>query len=114
MKDDNFYLIHMNECLGDIQEYTSGGRDAFYVSKLIQDAVLRKLQIMVQSSMQLSDSFREVHSEIAWNKMRGFRNFVVHEYLEIDLDAVWYIVENDLPPLVKAVKAAIRGSKDTE
>jgi uncharacterized protein with HEPN domain len=43
--------------------------------------------------------------------MRGFRNFVVHEYLEIDLDAVWYIVEHDLPPLAKAVKGATESDK---
>jgi uncharacterized protein with HEPN domain len=75
--------------------------------KMIQDAVLRKLQIMVQSSMRLSASFREEHPQIEWDKMRGFRNFVVHDYLEIDLDAVWYIVEHDLPPIAKAVESAV-------
>jgi len=43
--------------------------------------------------------------------MRGFRNFVVHDYLEIDLDAVWYIVEHELPPLAKAVQSAIKSDE---
>jgi uncharacterized protein with HEPN domain len=80
-------------------------------TKMIQDAVLRKLQIMVQSSMRLSTAFREEHPEIEWDKMRGFRNFVVHDYLEIDLDAVWYIVEHELPPLAKAVQSAIKSDE---
>jgi uncharacterized protein with HEPN domain len=80
-------------------------------TKMIQDAVLRKLQIMVQSSMRLSTAFREEHPEIEWDKMRGFRNFVVHDYLEIDLDAVWYIVEHELPLLAKAVQSAIKSDE---
>ncbi len=111
MKDDQFYLIHMSECLTDIAEYTEGGREAFTASKMIQDAVLRKLQIMVQSSMQLSATFREQHPEIEWDKMRGFRNFVVHEYLQIDLSAVWNLVERDLPPLREAVSKAIQSDE---
>ena len=107
MKDDKFYLIHIGECIADIQEYTVDGHDAFADSKLIQDAVLRKLQIMVQSALRLSDEFIASHPEIEWDKMRGFRNFVVHEYLEIDLDAVWYVVEHDLPPLAYAVEHAM-------
>jgi uncharacterized protein with HEPN domain len=63
MKDDRFYLIPISECLADIAEYTSDGLEAFMSSRLIQDAVLRKLQVMVQSSMRLSDTFREAHSE---------------------------------------------------
>lgn len=107
MRDEQFYLIHIKECLADIADYTANGREAFMSTKMIQDAVLRKLQIMVQSSMRLSASFRDEHAQIAWDKMRGFRNFVVHDYLEIDLDAVWYIVEHDLPSLAKAVENAI-------
>ena len=106
MKDDKFYLIHIGECITDIQEYTLGGHEAFRTSKLIQDAVLRKIQIMVQSALRLSDEFVDDHPEIEWDKMRGFRNVVVHEYLEIDLDAVWYIVEHDLPALAQAIESA--------
>jgi uncharacterized protein with HEPN domain len=107
MKDDRFYLIHISECLKDVADYTAEGRASFLESKMIQDAVLRKLQIMVQSSLRLSDAFREAHPQVEWDKMRGFRNFVVHEYLDIDLDAVWYIVENDLPPLAQAIEVAV-------
>jgi uncharacterized protein with HEPN domain len=57
-----------------------------------------------------SETFREAHSEVQWDKMRGFRNFVVHDYLEIDLDAVWSIVEQDLPSLAKAIEDAIQAA----
>lgn len=64
MRDDRFYLIHISECLSDIAEYTATGRETFMSAKMIQDTVLRKLQIMVQSSMRLSETFREAHSEV--------------------------------------------------
>ncbi len=63
-KDDRFYLIHVRECIADIQAYTEDGRDTFHASKLIQDAVLRKLQIMVQSALRLSDEFVDDHPEV--------------------------------------------------
>ncbi len=92
MKDDTLYLIHIRECIERIEKYTAeGGKDAFLASTLIQDALMRNLQIMAESTQHLSNTAKEAHPEVDWYKISGFRNVLVHGYLGVDLDRVWII-----------------------
>jgi uncharacterized protein with HEPN domain len=57
MKGDKPYLIHINECIERIERYVAqGGKPAFVESTLIQDAVLRNLQTLAESTQRLSDA----------------------------------------------------------
>lgn len=108
MKDDRLYLIHIAECIGRIEEYVRGGRDAFMASTLVQDAVLRNLQTLAESSQRLSDDLKARHPDIDWRRIAGFRNVLVHDYLGVDTGLVWKIVENDLPPLKVRIGAMLQ------
>lgn len=50
---------------------------------------------------------KETEVNIPWRAISGFRNVLVHGYLEIDLDAVWSVVEHDLPELSRAIERMI-------
>jgi uncharacterized protein with HEPN domain len=105
VKDDQLYLIHINECIQRIEKYVGeGGRDAFMASDLLQDAIIRNLQTLAESATRVSDGLQEKHPEVDWLKIRGFRNVLVHDYLGVDLDRVWNILENDLPKLKAAIE----------
>ncbi len=105
MKDDKLYLIHIDECIERIESYVKSiDKKEFMDSMLIQDAVIRNLQIMSESTQRLSDNLKDSHSEIDWFKISGFRNVLVHDYLGVDVERVWYVIEKELP----ALKAAIR------
>ena len=100
MRDDKLYLIHISECIERVEKYIAeGGKEAFMASTLIQDALLRNLQTMAESTQRLSDAAKEAHPEVDWYKISGFRNVLVHGYLGVDLERVWIIVERDLPSL---------------
>jgi uncharacterized protein with HEPN domain len=103
VKDDKLYLIHMSECIQRVEKYTSGGQDEFMQSELIQDAVIRNLQIMAESSQRISEERKERHPEVDWFRISGFRNVLVHDYLGVDLERVWNIIDADLPGLKSAV-----------
>lgn len=103
MSDDKLYLIHISECIERVESYVAGGKDEFLSSTLIQDAVARNLQVLVESTQRLSDSSKATHPEIEWRKIAGFRNVMVHAYLDLDVEIVWQVVEHDLPPLKAAV-----------
>ncbi|MBI4373410.1 MAG: DUF86 domain-containing protein, partial [Deltaproteobacteria bacterium] len=96
MKDDRLYLIHIQECIQRIEAYTGGGEDQFFSDEKTQDAVLRNLQTLAESSQRLSDDLKKQHSGIDWKSISGFRNVVVHDYLGIDVHQIWDIVKNDL------------------
>lgn len=56
MKDDRFYVRHVLECIGRIAKYTSGGaRSTFLSNTLIQDGVIRNLQVLAESTMRISE-----------------------------------------------------------
>jgi uncharacterized protein with HEPN domain len=104
MKDERLYLIHIAECIGRIESYTQGmAKDAFLASSLVQDAVIRNLQTLAESTQRLSDRTKRNQPVIEWFKIAGFRNALVHDYLGVDLDKVWNILQNDLPVLKVAI-----------
>lgn len=97
-KDNSLYIDHMLDCIARIHEYASG-EDDFRQSRLVQDAVLRNLQTLAESSQHLPGSLKDQYPEIPWRNISGFRNILVHDYLGIDLTVIWSVVEMELPKL---------------
>lgn len=109
MKDDKLYLIHISECIERIEQYLPDqSKQTFLSSTLLQDAVLRNLQTMAESTQRLSDSLKAKHTEINWRKITGFRNLLVHDYLGVDAERVWKIIEIELPSLKQTITAMLR------
>jgi uncharacterized protein with HEPN domain len=73
----------------------------------LRDATLFRLQTLAESTQRLSPAFKDSHPEIPWDRVAGFRNRVVHGYLDVNLDIVWAIVEHDLPLLAECVRAEL-------
>lgn len=103
MKDDLIYLLHIQECIVRIEEDVRDGRATFESSHMIQDAVIRNLQVLAESSKRLSDAVKSTHSTIDWTGIAGFRNMLVHDYFSVDLGVVWKIVADDVPALKTAI-----------
>lgn len=112
MKDEIVYLRHILECVRRIEENTSEGRDRFMASHTLQDAALRNLQTMGESTQRLSDDLKATRPEIEWNRIAAFRNVLVHGYLGIDMDIIWEIIERDVPILKKAILAMLEATKN--
>ncbi|MBN1584334.1 MAG: DUF86 domain-containing protein [Anaerolineae bacterium] len=113
MKDDKLYLIHIRECIDRVESYVrAGGKTAFLASTLIQDAVLRNLQVMAESTQRLSDALKSAHPEIDWRQISGFRNVVVHSYLNVEPDRVWLVIEQDLPSLKRSAAVILKELED--
>jgi len=103
-ESDRVLLVHMRDCLDRILEYANAERSRFDASRLVQDAVIRNLQTLAESSQRLSSEIKGTEPQIPWRELAGFRNVIVHGYLGVDLGAVWLVVEQDLPALTAAVK----------
>jgi len=99
MKSEQTYLIHIRECMERIRQYTSGGKDAFLSNRMIQDAVLRNLQTLAESTTRLSQETRQRFPEIDWRAIAAFRNVIVHDYLGLETDQIWDVIERDIPVL---------------
>lgn len=111
---DAIYLEYILECAALIRHYTGGGRSEFMSNILLQDATLRRLQTMAESTQRLSKSLKKKAPEVDWRALAGFRNILVHDYLNgIDLEGVWDAIDNHLSGLEKAAQK-LRASIDTD
>ena len=107
MKDDRLYLIHILECIGRVEEYVKGGLDTFMESTLIQDAVMRNLQMVGESARSISEETKDRRPEVDWRGIIGFRNVIVHDYFGVRLVRVWEVVEHNLPTLKDQIEAIL-------
>ncbi len=91
-----------------IDSYTTGLDFTSFKEKIIvQDAVLRNLQVLAESTQRLSDEFKLRHPDIEWYKIAGLRNILVHDYLVIDLETLWVTVSRKLQELKTVVRTAL-------
>lgn len=103
-KDNQVYIEHMLDCIHRIDEYVED-KQQFYQSTLVQDAVVRNLQVLAESSQRLDENFKLNYPDVPWKAISGFRNILVHDYLGVDLDVIWSVVELELPKLEQALAA---------
>ncbi|TDQ42360.1 HepT-like ribonuclease domain-containing protein [Aureibacillus halotolerans] len=107
MKDNKLYVSHILDSLNQIESYCSDGKNSFFQSRLIQDAVIRNLEIIGEATKQLSGEFRKKHDHIPWREMAGLRDILIHDYFGVDLRTVWGVIEKELPKLKKQVQKII-------
>lgn len=100
---DRLLLAHILDSLDRIDEYTEGQPTRFLSSRQVQDAVLRNLQTLAESTQRLSSAIKSTEPEIPWRQIAGFRNVVVHDYLGLDLEEILVVIERDLPVLREAI-----------
>jgi uncharacterized protein with HEPN domain len=103
VRDDRFYLVHIFECIRNIEEDTAGGKESFFASRTFRDAVMRNLQLLAESAKRITDTFKQQHPEVPWRPVVRFRNVAVHDYLDIDYDEIWDIIAVDLPALKEQI-----------
>lgn len=114
MNRDTHYLEHILEAIEAIDRYTSGGRDEFFAESHWQDAVVRRLEIIGEAVKRLSDETREKAPEIPWKAIAGMRDVLIHDYMGVDLDAVWETTQEDLPNLRTAVQRILDSDQEED
>ena len=112
MKDDYIYLADILERIEPIKFSTKEGKEAFYTSLLIQDGVIRCFEVIGEAVKQLSPIISEKYSKITWRKIASFRDVLIYNYMGIDVDEVWGVIENFLPILKQPIIAIIENEQD--
>ena len=103
-KDPVVYIRHIYDCIQWIKEYAQAGQEAFFQDKKTQDAIIRNLEIIGQAVKDFgTDELSSSYPEIPWTQIAGTRNVLAHQYLGVDNELIWNIVELELPQLEKAI-----------
>lgn len=108
MKDSRLYLEHILEAIILIEQYSEGlDFKKFSQDRMIQDSIIRRLEIIGEASNRVPPETKDRLSEVPWKKMLGMRNIIVHDYMGVDLDKVWEVVDKDITPLKKQIQEAL-------
>ncbi len=102
-KDPRVYLAHILECIGKIERFTADGEERCMRDALIQDAVLRNLEVIGEAVKRVPESFRQQYPQIPWRAIAGLRDILIPQYEGVDLTRIWQIVQADLPVLKQAL-----------
>ena len=98
MEQDNLYLKHILESIHAIEQYVKDIKfEEFVDNKLVQDGVIRNLEIVGEASKRLSDEFKQAHQYIPWKDIAGMRDKLIHDYMGVDLLVVWETIKHDVP-----------------
>lgn len=109
-KDDLVYLRHIADAISRIERYVRNtSHDEFQANQLVQDGVIRQIEIIGEATKRLSKEIKEKHPSIEWKDIAGMRDKMIHDYLGVDIDAVWDTVKRDLPILKNEIENMIRG-----
>lgn len=111
-KDARVFLQHILESIEKIEEYTRGMREAgFLRNSSVQDATIRRLEVIGEAAKQIPAEFRQKHPNVPWVEMAGLRDKLIHHYFGVSLRLTFGVVTNDLPKLRKAILAVLESNR---
>jgi uncharacterized protein with HEPN domain len=108
MKSDAVYLQHILDAIQKIESYVTVGRDVFMSTSHWQDAVIRQFKIIGEARKGLSRNLRSKHPEVPWQRIAGLRDFLIHEYFDVDLVALWDLTQTSLSGFKEQVTSVLR------
>ncbi|MDO8471571.1 MAG: DUF86 domain-containing protein [bacterium] len=105
-KDNRIYLQDILDAVVKVEQYTKKfTQKKFATDELVQDAVIRNLELIGEAVGHLTSGFTKKHPDFPSHEAIAMRNFLIHQYDEIDVDILWETIQKDLPALKEQVRA---------
>lgn len=102
IKNDSYYLQKIIKDLTFVTlQMQNVDIDELNANEILLDSMLFRMIQISENSRKLSDVYKEMHPDIPWNAVYGFRNRIVHDYGNVDLNIVYETLKNDIPDLLE-------------
>jgi uncharacterized protein with HEPN domain len=106
---DQARIADILERIERIARATRGGKRGFSNSEVVQDAVIRNLEVIGEAAKSVSNEARRQHAAVPWKDMARFRDLAIHHYGSVLAEEVWVIVSRDLPVIQRALTRGRQG-----
>jgi uncharacterized protein with HEPN domain len=104
-KDNTIFLKHILESIDHIEQFIKNkSKNDFKNSVQLQDAIIRRIEIIGEAAKNMDESFKEANKNVEWKNIAGMRDVIIHKYFGVDLELVWNVIIEDLPKLKKEIK----------
>ncbi len=111
-RDYKVYFKDILEAINKIERYTKDVKyEDFKNNDLIQDGVIRNLEIIGEAVKNVPQDIKRNYPEIEWRKIAGLRDILIHAYFGIDIEIIWDIVENKVPELKRIIEKILSNLK---
>lgn len=104
MSRDELYLQHVLDAIEKVERYVAVGHAEFMAASHWQDAVIRQLEIIGEAVKRISPEILDRRPDIPWRRIAGMRDVLIHDYMGVDLEAVWRVTQDDLSALRQAIE----------
>jgi len=105
---DDAYLLDIVVAARKVINFTNGvTREQFDNDEILQNAVIRFLEIIGEASRSISQELKDSHPEIPWREIIGMRNRLIHHYFKVDAEKVWETIQDDIPSLIVMIEPLI-------
>jgi uncharacterized protein with HEPN domain len=75
---------------------------------LIQDGVIRQIEIIKEAAKQLSSPIKEQYSQVPWQDIGGMGGKLIHAYFCVDIHTVWHTGQKDIPVIKQEIEAILK------
>ena len=97
---DKERLEHILAAIGRVSRYIAGKKyDDFVDDDMMYYAVVKNIEIIGEAANMLTTEFQDTHPDTPWKKVKGMRNYIVHEYFQVDDIVVWEVATKSLVEL---------------
>src|SRR3989344_6514933 len=103
-RDYKLYLNDIRESIQRIEEYAHHiSEENFKKNKQLQDAVIRRFEIIGEASRNIPRALKEKNKQVPWISMSLFRDLTVHGYFEVSINRVWKVFKEDIPKIKESL-----------
>jgi len=108
-RDFKDYIQDILSSLEEVEEFTEGlNFEDFLKDRKTINAVIRSLEIIGEAAKKIPEDLRNGHPEMPWKRMTGMRDKLIHEYHGVDLEIVWTVIKEELPPLKPLIEKVLK------
>lgn len=108
-RDMGIYLEDIIESITLIEKYArNAGKKGFDNNIQVQDAIIRRLEIIGEAVKNIPQKFKDTHTTIQWKQIAGMRDVLIHEYSTVNIERVWETIKNDFPEFKKQISFLLK------
>ena len=111
-RKDKMRLQHILEAIERLEKYAGGlTREELESDVLRYYGIVKNIEIIGEAARMLTDEFKKANDDVPWLSIANMRNFLVHEYFQVDSDTLWEVIHGDIVELKEHV---LRYLSDTD